>query len=145
MPPSRTQVGGLGEDDVMLSNGALRVRVRCSKTDVFGHGEWLPLHSVVGSACPVRAVSDYLQIRLPGLSFLLHVDGTSFTRFQFQSVFKCCLMAVGVCAKDLGTHSFRIGAATEATRAGLSNSEVQHIGHWWSSCFTGYIRPELLD
>ncbi|XP_073511592.1 basic phospholipase A2 sphenotoxin subunit B-like isoform X2 [Phyllobates terribilis] len=36
--------------------------------------------------------------------------------------------------KDYGTHSFRIGAATEAARAGLSETEVQRIGRWRSTC-----------
>lgn len=145
VPPSRTRVGGLLEDDVVLANGSLRIRIRRSKTDTFGRGEWVPLHSVVGSACPVRAVSEYLQLRPSGRSFLVHSDGSPVTRFQFQSVFKRCLMAVGVSPGDFGTHSFRIGAATEAARAGMSNAEVQRIGRWRSACFAGYIRPELLD
>lgn len=145
VPPSRTREGGLRGDDVILANGSLRVRIRKSKTDHFGRGEWLPLHSVVGPACPVRAVSEYLQLRPPGSSFLVHSDGSPVTRFQFQSVFKRCLQAAGVPPGDFGTHSFRIGAATEAARAGLSNSEVQRIGRWRSACFAGYIRPELLD
>lgn len=143
VPPSRTREGGLKGDDVILANGSLRIRK--SKTDGFGRGEWLPLHSVVGPACPVRAVSEYLQLRPPGGSFLNHLDGSPVTRFQFQSVFKRCLVAVGVPPGEFGTHSFRIGAATEAARAGLSNAEVQRIGRWRSSCFAGYIRPELLD
>lgn len=145
VPPSRTRAGGLCEDDVVLCNGSLRVRVRRSKTDIFGRGEWLPLHVVSGPACPVRTVSEYLQLRPSGPSFLLHVNGAPVTRFQFQSVFKRCLSALGVCPERYGTHSFRIGAATEAARAGMSNSEVQRIGRWKSACFAGYIRPDLLD
>lgn len=145
VPPSRARARGLLEDEVVLSNGSLRVRIRRSKTDVLGQGEWLPLHGVVGSACPVQAVSEYLQLRPPGPSFLLHADGCPVTRFQFQSVFKRCLTALGVRSVRSGTHSFRIGAATEAARAGLSKAEVQRIGRCRSSCFAGYIRPELLD
>lgn len=55
------------------------------------------------------------------------------------------LSEVGVRAKEFGTHSFRFGAAFEASRAGLSDAEVQCIGRRRSTCFAGYVRPELLD
>lgn len=145
VPPSRVGGGGLLSDDVILANGALRVRIRRSKTDIFGRGEWVPLHGVSGLACPVRAVGDYIALRPPGVHFLVHEDGTAVSRYQFQAIFKNCLQEVGVRACEFGTHSFRIGAATEASRAGLSNEEVQRIGRWRSSCFAGYVRPELLD
>lgn len=142
--PSRNRLGGLLPDDVVLANGAVRVRIRRSKTDIFGRGEWIPLHQVGGRACPVSAIEGYMAIRKEGPVFLVHEDGSVLTRFQFSAVFKRGLAAVGECPGEYGTHSFRIGAATEAARAGLSNLEVQRIGRWRSACFAGYVRPELL-
>lgn len=132
-------------DDVLLANGAVRLRIRRSKTDVLGQGAWVPLHAVPGPACPVTAVAEFLTYRRGVGHFLVHEDGSSLSRYQFQAVLKRCLAAVGVCPGEYGTHSFRIGAATEAARAGLSEIEVQRIGRWRSSCFAGYVRPELLD
>lgn len=145
VPPSRVRPGGLRADDVILANGALRIRIRRSKTDVLGRGVWVPLQSVGGLACPIRVVSAFLEIRVQGDMFLVHEDGSPVSRFQLQSVLKRCLAHAGVNPVEYGTHSFRIGAATEASRAGLSNSEVQRIGRWRSACFAGYVRPELLD
>ncbi|KAM4013588.1 uncharacterized protein ACNLHF_003677 [Anomaloglossus baeobatrachus] len=55
-------------------------------------------------------------------------DGSPLTKFQFLALFHKCLRSFGLKPTDFGTHSFRIGAATEAARAGLSNSEIQRIG-----------------
>lgn len=144
VPLSRVRSGGLLAEDVVLQNEAVRIRIRKSKTDVLGRGAWVPLHKVQGPVCPVRVVTEFLSSRVQGRSFLVHRDGSPLTRYQFQSVFKLCLSQVGVPAGEYGTHSFRIGAATEAARAGLPNSEVQRIGRWRSDCFAGYVRPELL-
>lgn len=145
VPPSRVRPGGLQGDDVVLANDAIRIRIRRSKTDVLGRGEWIPLQRVGGTACPVSVVSQYLEVRARGVSFLVHEDGSPVSRFQFTAVLKRCLAQAGVNPDEYGTHSFRIGAATEAARAGCSNSDIQRIGRWRSACFASYVRPELLD
>ncbi|XP_069838462.1 uncharacterized protein [Dendropsophus ebraccatus] len=144
LPPSKHKPGGLLYEDVVVANDVLRIRVRSSKTDQFGRGAWLPIRQVQGSLCPVQQVSDYLALRPAGSHFFVHVDSTPVTQFQFLSVFRRCLSAVGAPPDQFATHSFRIGAATEAARAGLSEAEVQRIGRWRSACFAGYIRPDLL-
>ncbi|XP_044134425.1 uncharacterized protein LOC122926964 [Bufo gargarizans] len=144
LPPSGKKPGGLLFQDVVCGNGALRVLVRRSKTDQFGRGVWIPLHQVAGVACPVRLVSAYCAARVGGTNFFTHQDVSPLTKFQFVSVFRACLLRLGVDPKDFGTHSFRIGAATEAARAGLPESEVMRIGRWQSACYARYIRPDLL-
>lgn len=94
-------------------------------------------------ACPVSAVSAYMNMRQEGVAFFAHEDGNHVTRYQFSTIFKRCLTKLGICASEYGTHSFRIGAATEAARAGLPNEAVRRIGRWRSDCYAGYIRPEL--
>lgn len=120
--PSRVRSGGLLADDMVLSNRALQVRIRRSKTDVLGHGEWIPLHKVSCPVCPVRVVSEWLGCRALGQLFLIHEDDSPVFCFPFESVLKRCLAHAGVIPSEYGTYSFRIGAATEASRAGLSNS-----------------------
>ncbi|XP_040271178.1 uncharacterized protein LOC120986584 isoform X1 [Bufo bufo] len=142
--PSGSRPGGLSCADVVLGNGALRIRVSRSKTDQFGSGSWIPLHPVPGVSCPVRLTSSYSSMRGPGHNFLAHADGSPLTKFQFTSVFKSCLELSGMNPREFGTHSFRIGAATEAAKAGLPESEVMRIGRWKSACFARYIRPDLL-
>lgn len=62
VPPSRARDGGLLADDVVLANSALRIRIRRSKTDVLGRGEWVPLHGFQGPVCPVRVVSEFMAV-----------------------------------------------------------------------------------
>lgn len=64
VPPSRACAGGWLAVNVVLTNGALRIRVHCSKTDTFGWGEWILLHSVSGPVCSIRQfLSTYLCAR----------------------------------------------------------------------------------
>ncbi|XP_056407274.1 uncharacterized protein LOC130298362 isoform X1 [Hyla sarda] len=143
VPSSKQGPGGLFFDDVVCSNGVLQLRIRCSKADQVGQGAWIRLQSVDGQACPVRAVNDYLLVRVSGVHFFTHAD-CSLTRYQFQALFKLCLQCVGAPPSEFGTHSFRIGAATEASWAWLSVADIQRIGRWRSACYAGYVRPELL-
>lgn len=61
--PSKSVVKGLLGSDVVLANDSIRVRIRRSKTDVFGRGEWIPLSKVDSVACPVGAVAAYVQAK----------------------------------------------------------------------------------
>ncbi|XP_056385746.1 uncharacterized protein LOC130281967 [Hyla sarda] len=144
VPSSKRGPGGLLFDDVVSSNGVLQLRIRRSKTDQVGQGAWIRLQSVDGPACPVRAVAEYLLVRVSSVQFFTHSDGLPLSRYQFQTIFKRCLQWAGAPPSEFGTHSFRIGAATEASRAGLSVSDIQRIGQWRSACYAGYVRPELL-
>ncbi|XP_056402039.1 uncharacterized protein LOC130295377 isoform X1 [Hyla sarda] len=144
IPPSRSRPGGLGESDIFLGEGFVRVRIGKSKTDQAGRGTWLLLYAVNGEACPFQLVSSFLLLRPRGPLFLLHEDASPLTQFQFLALFRRCLSFVGLDFREFGTHSFRIGAATEAARAGLSESDVQRVGRWRSACYARYIRPDLL-
>ncbi|KAM3911197.1 uncharacterized protein RB166_019888 [Leptodactylus fuscus] len=144
VPPSKFKHGGLLLEDVILSNGIVRIRIRRSKTDQQGKGSWILLRPVSGAVCVVRLVGLFLQVRSPGAPFLVHESGDPLTVFQFRSIFRRVLSSLGLDPSEYGTHSFRIGAATEASRAGLPVESVQRIGRWRSSCYASYVRPELL-
>ena len=60
----------------------------------------------------------------------MHKDGLFVSRFQFVAVFRKCLRAAGFEDKQFASHSFRIGAATEAARCGLGEAAVRKIGRW---------------
>lgn len=138
--------GGLEVQDVWVQGDTLGVFLRRSKTDQLGKGARVDLRAVPRSPiCPVWAVGEFCKLRPmgPGV-FFKHEDGTALSRFQFQAVFKKCLVAAGLRAENYSSHSFRIGAATEAVRWGLDEKAVKSIGRWESARFRTYIRPHLL-
>ena len=124
----------------------LTVLLRRSKTDQHGNGTHLHLGRTGTSLCPVSAVLAYLAIRpsSPGPLFVFQ-DGTPLTRTQLVSHLKEAFSCIGETTANYSGHSFRIGAATTAARAGLSDSFIQTLGRWRSSAFTTYIRSPADD
>lgn len=82
------------------------------------------------------AVKGFLEVRLELTgSFMIHADGSPLSRFQFISGLQKCLRALGLEEKEFSSHSFRIGADTEAARCGLDAEAVKRIGRWESCRF----------
>ncbi|XP_054841847.1 integrase/recombinase xerD homolog [Eublepharis macularius] len=133
----------LSFSDVSWSPKQVSITIRRSKTDQRGRGVTLCLRaSRRGSVCPVRAVGAYLGIRPPLRGpFLIHRDHSPLTRYQFASLLRACLEAARLPPAEFGTHSFRIGAATEAASIGLPDKTIMAIGRWRSGAFRSYIRP----
>ncbi|XP_075460190.1 uncharacterized protein LOC142496953 [Ascaphus truei] len=138
--------GGLQRADVSLGEGLVRLLVRRSKTDQKGKGAWILLKGLPGSVvCPAKALDDYLAIRPEqGGPLLVHQNGGALSRFQYLRVFRMCLKQQGLEGGQYGTHSFRIGAASEAARVGLAVAKIRRIGRWKSDSYRTYIRPDLV-
>lgn len=144
--PTRGTAGGILAKDVRSHRDKVCLRLRRSKTDQSGKGVDVWLFALPGSTvCPVRAVEELARVRPTGGGpFLRHEDGSYLSRFQFVAVFRKCLMKLGLDGKAYASHSFRIGAATEAARCGLDEAAVRRIGRWESRRFRTYIRPQLI-
>lgn len=75
-----------------------------------------------------------MAIRPQGpIAILVHEDGGALSKFQFVAVFLKCLEDLGFSPSDYSSHSFRIGAATEAVRWSLPPEAVKRIGRWESA------------
>lgn len=114
--------GGLMFSDVQIAADSVQLHISRLKTDQLGKGVEVTLFKVLPeTVCPVLTIQRFAQIRngVQG-TFLRNVDGSSLSRFQFVAIFKRCLVAVGRTASQFNTHSFRVGATTEAARWGLS-------------------------
>ncbi|XP_073484962.1 uncharacterized protein [Aquarana catesbeiana] len=145
--PSKREKGGLGESDVRCGEDRLAILIRKSKTDQRGKGKTVQVFAFPGSPlCPVKLVSEFIAIRPGGgeVPFLRHQDGSFLSRFQFNAIFKRCLGVLGLEGEKFSSHSFRIGAATEAVRWGLDDAAVKRIGRWESRRFRSYVRPQLV-
>ena len=106
--------------DVEFLDEGVRVWLRKSKTDQRAVGravclQFYPLREF----CPV-VLGRSLWITGHCGEFLVfrHRDGAGVSAFQLLSVLRKALVHLGLPPEDFGTHSFRIGAATEDNWAG---------------------------
>ena len=98
-------------------------------------------------ACPVQAFLDYVSVRgtVHGPLFINH-DGYPVLRSEFSkmlgSVIRLCNLLDPTRYKG---HSFRIGAATYAAEAGVSDTKIRHLGRWKTDDFKKCIRITSLE
>ncbi|XP_077140617.1 uncharacterized protein LOC143805314 isoform X1 [Ranitomeya variabilis] len=128
VPTALNKPGGLRREDILICNDCLRIRIRKSKTDQEGRGTWFPIFAINKDICPLMLILNYMRVRKDGSQFFVHENGIPLVSGQFLAVLRRTLSVVGMPAAEFGTHSFRIGAATEASRAGLFVSEIQRMG-----------------
>ena len=137
---------GLSLQDISIDSrsrpSVVHVTLRHSKTDVFGVGVTIHLGRTGDVLCPVSALLAYMAIRppTPGPLFLLQ-SGKPLSRTVLVSAVRQTLLSMGVDVSGYNGHSFRVGAATAAAQAGLSDSAIQQLGRWKSAAFTRYLRP----
>ena len=90
--------------------------------------------------CPVRWGKT---IRLQqGVGVFQHEDGSKVSAYQLLMVLRKALRELGIDAEGYGTHSFRIGAATEVEQKGWRREAIMEMGRWASDCYTGYLRAD---
>ena len=92
--------------------------------------------------CPVACMTKYLKLTRHKVGpVFMHMDGSPLTRFQFLSVLRKCLLFCDLDTSKFKSHSFRIGAASSCSAAGVSMATIQKWGRWRSSAVNSYIRP----
>ena len=99
----------------------------------------LPTHT---PTCPHRAMSVYLQSRgqRTGPLFCLR-SGAALTSRAISKTLKDVVSVSGLPEPHLTSHSFRIGAATWASKQGYAAEQIRLMGRWKSDAFLKYIRP----
>lgn len=119
----------------------MRIQLKKSKTNQAGMAEMVKIHPIKSVVCPVKAMSQYLNVR-PSISghLFCHVDGSPLTRYQFSAVLTKTLHALHMDTTHYKTHSFRIGAATWLAKQGTSHDTIKKLGRWSSNSFLRYIR-----
>ena len=93
-----------------------------------------------GPTCPVAALRQYLLARgsKPGPLFCTFT-GRPIPYHTLSMWFKSLLIRCGL-SSSVNLHSFRIGAATQASVNKIPNSQIQQMGRWNSNAFQRYIR-----
>ena len=127
--------------DDKLAPTVVQITIKQSKTDPFRQGVQLYLGKTDTGLCPVKAVWAYLATRdaIPGPLFKL-ANTQGLTRQEFSARLTRTLTAAGVPVKGYTTHSFRIGAATTAKEAGVSDVHIKMLGCWKSDAYQLYVR-----
>ena len=95
--------------------------------------------------CCVAAFREFVKIRgFKNGPLFLFQNGDPVLRHKFGSLLKTNLAKAGFDIQLYKGHSFRIGAATSAAAAGISEENIMKLGRWKSSAFKKYIRiPNL--
>eukprot|EP00731_Ephydatia_muelleri_P028107 Em0019g980a len=103
----------LAKGDVKFMDHQLKVFLSCSKTDQLGKGS---------------TITPLFHFR----------HGPPLTARKFRAVLHFYLKSLGLKSLRFNTHSFRIGAATAAAKAGLQSSTLKELGRWHSAAFHSY-------
>ena len=126
--------------DCHLHPSAVFLTIKASKTDPFRKVVQLYLPRTDRLLCPVSSLFYFLHHRgnLPGPLFVFS-DGTALSRRHVTDRLHSILAAAGVDG-NFSSHSFRIGAATSVSAAGLSDSLIRTLGRWSSDAYLVYVR-----
>ena len=136
----------LSLQDVTVDNRTksylLQLFLKQSKTDPFEQGAQVYVGATDTTICPVKAVLSYRARRnsRPGPLFITK-EGKGWTNSMFRSALQSLMGKLKLNRHHYNTHSFRIGAATSASLANISDTHIQMIGRWRSNAFQRYIRP----
>ena len=131
--------------DVAVDNirypSTIYIAIKASKTDPFRLGVTIAMGRTANRVCPVKALLPYLAIRGTCKGPLFQFASDSFlSRPRFVAEVRKLLAAAGFKAELYAGHSFRIGAATTAAKAGIQDNLIQTLGRWKSSAYCAYIR-----
>lgn len=128
-------------DDIVIQDKRVLINLKFSKTDQLGKGTIIDLQATDSFICPFKLLKRYLDIRPQnyGPAFI-HFGGSPVTVYQFNAVLQKALGAAKVSSNHLRGHSFRVGAASQSSKLGFSDEEVQEFGRWESKAYKSYIR-----
>ena len=133
--------------DNRITPSYIQVTLKASKTDPYRQGVKVYMGVTKSELCPVTAVVNFMVMRSdsPGPLFK-RSNGRFLTRQGFVSSLRAALVEAGYPAERYAGHSFRIGAATTASRCGLQDALIKTLGRWESAAYMSYIQtpPETL-
>ena len=122
-------------------DGHLVLHLRFSKADQLGRGATIKVARQPNiSICPVQALQRYLSVRPQSSGPLFcHSNSQPLTRYQFSAILKKSLGIFDPRLRNYSSHSFRLGAATTASRMGWPAEKIKEMGRWSSNAYKAYI------
>jgi hypothetical protein len=121
------------------------LRLKRSKADTTHRGVDIILAATGTSTCPVRALQGLFQAYpLHGDEPLFGFDGVPMTRnWMIATLRKRAASLHGHAALKYSGHSFRRGAAQQASDNGLGEEDIKALGRWSSEAFKRYFKQTL--
>ena len=103
--------------------------------------------SLNSTTCPVFCMRQYLHRRTKNRSPCLFVtsDGRPVLSSSFASMFRSCIVYLGLDTAVYKPHSLRIGGASLAHDLNYSDAQIQSLGRWHSTSYQRYIRVPVLS
>ena len=93
------------------------------------------------NVCPVKALEDFIFLRGRAVGPLFSTPvGRPYTATAAREDLSSVLSFCGLDNKRYKSHSFRIGAASDAALRGFSDAQIRLMGRWHSDAFRQYIR-----
>ncbi|XP_030292107.1 uncharacterized protein LOC115592965, partial [Sparus aurata] len=132
------------------SHDTLRFNLKRSKTDQLGISHPIFLFRLNSYLSPYEPILAYLHQRRARHSspldpLFITEDGRVATRFWFHHHLRQILAKSGISPELYSGHSFRIGAATTASRQGITEHTIKVLGRWSSQAYDNYIHSHLSD
>ncbi|XP_076114389.1 uncharacterized protein LOC143082555 [Mytilus galloprovincialis] len=119
----------------------IRLHLTHSKGDQTGKGISIDIRKTDSTVCPILLLKRYLRVRpIKNVPLLCHLGGKCVSRYQFSGILSKALNVIGIDSSGYKSHSFRIGAASEASAKRISNEEIMKLGRWKSGAYRSYIR-----
>ena len=128
-------------NDIELTKRHITICLKRDKTHQRSIPPPIILSQVESDCCPVQAMQQYLQLRPGGNNNPLFIfeAGSYLTRQRVNKVLSTLL------GSGFTSHSFRIGAASSASKAGCSNEQIRVMGRWRSNVAHRYVRPDSIE
>ena len=124
--------------DLQMHNNYMTILLRQSKTDKYKIGANITIAANNTTLCPIKAMKNYLKYRgkNPGPLFIFK-SNKNLTPKIFNKFIKYTLPSTS--NGRFTAHSFRIGAASQAAKAGCPKYIIKQAGRWKSDVYQRYI------
>lgn len=132
-------------DVTFIGDDKMEIFLSGSKTDQFGTGVVIKLfRDAAGSTiCPwsrVKAALDAAKFKDGDSPLLQNKNGSPYKYTTLLSTLKSKVKKLGYDGKVFGSHSFRIGGATDLARLKFPAHVIRARGRWTSDAFMLYTR-----
>ena len=140
----------LSIQDVAVDNKSspsmVRILIKQSKTNLFHQGVYIYLGRIGNAICPVKAILSYLALEgdVSGPLFIFQT-GKMPTHQIFSDTLDGLLDELHFKKENFNSHSFRIGTATSAKAANISDTHIKMLGRWKSNAYKLYIQTPLQE